>query len=102
MQVLVRDEGPERGVRNVVILSLDLKLALVPQWLLDAILRGVVGVMLALMGVAARKVSQGPDTSVHAKRILTVHPFYREWLIPRVRHLLQPDSWTARQFPLKE
>ena len=99
MQVLVRDEGPERGVRNVVVLSLDLKLALVPQWLLDAILRGVVGVMLALMGVAARKVAAGPDASVHAKRILTVHSFYRDWLIPRVRHLLPPDSWTARQFP---
>ncbi len=69
-----------------MIVNLDLN-AVIPQSLLNLIMKKVAGLILIFMEKEARRIQDDPDNSEHAKRIRTL-PFYTEQLAGKMDRFL--------------
>lgn len=75
-----------------LVANLDLKLTLVPQFIIDFIMKHMCGLLLVKMQAAARKAMDYPATSPHAVRMRDDN-FYKNWLLPKFVSYTGMQGW---------
>ena len=86
-------------VRTVLVGNFNPNLPLIPQTLLDFIMRKMCGVVLYKLQHAAKKACTDPVQNAHAKRMRQHEAFYKGWLIPKFQSYCDHVGWTMPPVP---
>ncbi|KAL3920873.1 MAG: hypothetical protein SGARI_006834, partial [Bacillariaceae sp.] len=81
-QALIHIESPTDATTKLVT-NIDPNLPLIPQSLIDFLMKRLCGVLLSKMQHAAKKVSKDPVTNPHAVKMREERDFYEGWLLPK-------------------
>ena len=81
------------SVRTKLIANVNPNIPLIPQSLLDFVMRKICGVVLAKMQTAAKKAVTNPVKNVHARRMRQEEAFYGKWLLPKFKSYCDTLNW---------
>lgn len=76
-----------------IVANIDPNLSLLPQSLLDFIMKHLAGVMLGKLQGAARKAVKNPQRNEHAQRMRQEEEFYRKWLMAKFQAFCEEKGW---------
>jgi hypothetical protein len=91
-QALINIESPTVATSKLVA-NIDPNLPLIPQSLLDFLMKRLCGVLLCKMQAAAMKISRDPVTNHHAIKMREERDFYQKWLLPKFEGICQLRGW---------
>jgi hypothetical protein len=91
-QALIHIESPTDATSKLVT-NIDPNLPLIPQSLIDFLMKRLCGVLLSKMQSAAKKVSKDPVTNPHAVKMREERDFYEGWLLPKFKGVCQLHGW---------
>lgn len=89
----VQIESPT-SVKSRLVANINPNLALVPQPLLDFVMRRICGVVFHRLQLAAQKAVDDPIRNPHAQRMRQQQEFYRDWLMPKFQAYCDQLGWT--------
>ena len=98
---IVRITSPTSCVTRLVA-NVDPNIDLLPQSLLEFILKHLAGVLLAKLQGAAKKVSKHPITNEHARKMRDEREFYQGWLMAKFQALCKDKGWEMPKVPAFE
>ena len=78
---------------TTLIANINPNIPLIPQSLLDFVMRKLCGVVLFKLQVAAKKAANSPVKNVHARRMRQEEAFYHGWLLPKFMALCRTLYW---------
>jgi len=79
------------SVRNVLILTLDLK-AHLPHVVINFLIKNLAGLFLHLLKSQVKKVAATED-NLHKQAIRANPAFYKDWLLPKIKTLFRERNW---------
>lgn len=85
-------ESPTSAITTLVA-NIDPNLNLLPQVLVDFVMKRVCGTILYKMKIAAKKVSKDPITNLHAIKIREEKEFYSDFLLPKFEGICKIRGW---------
>ncbi|KAL3912378.1 MAG: hypothetical protein SGILL_006908 [Bacillariaceae sp.] len=91
-QALIHIESPADAITKIVT-NIDPNLPLIPQSLIDFLMKRLCGVLLSKMQSAARKVSKDPISNPHAVKMREERDFYQGWLLPKFQGVCKLRGW---------
>jgi hypothetical protein len=91
-QALINIESPTHATTKLVT-NIDPNLPLVPQSLIDFLMKRLCGVLLSKMQGAARKIERDPITNHHAVKMREERDFYQRWLLPKFQDVCKLRGW---------
>jgi hypothetical protein len=91
-QALINIESPTVATSKLVA-NIDPNLPLIPQSLIDFLMKRLCGVLLSKMQSAAIKISRDPVTNHHAVKMREERDFYLGWLLPKFEGVCQLRGW---------
>lgn len=91
-QALIHVESPTLATTKIVT-NIDPNLSLIPQALMDFVMKRLCGVLLNKLQGAARKVSKDPITNPHAIRMREEEDFYKGWLMEKFKGVCKLRGW---------
>jgi hypothetical protein len=91
-QALIHIESPMLATSKLVA-NIDPNLPLIPQSLIDFLMKRLCGVLLAKLQSAAKKVSRDPVTNPHAIKMREERAFYEGWLLPKFQGVCKFRGW---------
>ena len=86
-------------VRTVLVGNFNPNLPLIPQSLLDFIMRKMCGMVFFKLQHAAKKACSDPVRNAHAKRMRQQEAFYKGWLMPKFQSYCDHLGWTMPPVP---
>jgi len=92
LQVLVEPVGPNE-IRSCLVAALDNSETALPNWILDFIIKYLLGVLFYLQAKVAQKIRKQPEKSPHAKMIASKPAFYRDWICVKVDRYRLSKGW---------
>lgn len=81
------------SVRSTLVANVNPNIPLIPQVLLEFIMRKICGVIISKLQGAAKKASKHPIRNVHARRMRQEDAFYRGWLLPKFKAYCNNLNW---------
>lgn len=97
-------ESPTSSV-TTLIANIDPNLRIIPQFLIDFVMKRVCGTILYKMKLAAQKISKNPVTNHHAIKIREEKDFYKTFLLSKFEGVCKIRGWempTIAAFDLSE
>ena len=91
-QAIIHVESPTLA-KTKIIANIDPNLPLIPQSLLDFLMKKLCGVLLTKLQHAAKKVSKDPIYNPHACKMREEEPFYKHWLMPKFQAVCDLRGW---------
>ncbi|KAG7352691.1 hypothetical protein IV203_008739 [Nitzschia inconspicua] len=91
-QALINIESPTDATTKIVT-NIDPNLPLIPQSLLDFLMKRLCGVLLSKMQGAAKKIAKDPLTNHHAVKMREERYFYHDWLLPKFHTVCKLRGW---------
>ena len=91
-QALIHIESPTLATSKLVA-NIDPNLPLIPQSLLDFLMKRLCGVLLSKLQSAARKIGKDPVTNAHAVKQREEKDFYQGWLLPKFLGICKVRGW---------
>jgi hypothetical protein len=91
-QAIIHIESPTQA-RTCMIANLDPNLPLIPQSLLDFLMKKLCGVLLSKLQHAAKKVSKDPINNPHASMMRREEDFYKGWLMEKFKGVAKIRGW---------
>ena len=92
-QSLIHVESPV-SARTRIIANVDPNLPLIPQSLLDFLMKKLCGVLLTKLQSAAKRVSKDPINNAHASKMRQEEEFYKKWLMVKFAAVCKRRHWT--------
>jgi hypothetical protein len=92
-QAIIHVESPMEATTRIVA-NVDPNLPLIPQSLIDFLMKKLCGVLLAKLQNAAKKVSKDPIYNDHAQIMRREEAFYKGWLMEKFRSTCELRGWT--------
>ena len=89
---VVHIESPT-SVKSRLVANINPNLSLLPQPLLDFVMRRICGVVFSRLQLAAQKAVDDPIRNPHAQRMRQEQEFYREWLMPKFQSYCDQLGW---------
>lgn len=80
-------------VETKLVANIDPNLSLIPQSLIDFIMKKLCGVLLSKLQGAAKRAAKDPVHNAHAKRMRQEHAFYQSWLLPKFQAYCGKFNW---------
>ncbi len=96
-QALIHIESPTLATTKLVT-NIDPNLPLIPQGLLDFLMKRLCGVLLNKLQSAAKKVSKDPITNPHAIKMREEEDFYKGWLMEKFKGVCKHRGWEMTPF----
>ena len=90
--VQIHLESPTSATTKLVA-NIDPNLQLMPQALLDFVMKRMCGTILYKMQGAAQKISKDPIYNLHAIKIREDKEFYKKFLLPKLRGICKIRGW---------
>lgn len=87
------------SVRTRVVANINPNLPVIPQSLLEFIMRKLCGVILFKLQHAAKKAASDPVRNAHARRMRQEEAFYKGWLMPKFQSYCDHMGWTMPPIP---
>jgi hypothetical protein len=81
------------SVTTKLITNINPNVSLLPDWILEFVMKHAAGMVLAKLQNAARKAAQNPVTNVHAQRMREESEFYMNWLLPKFKGVCEARGW---------
>jgi hypothetical protein len=81
------------SITTKLIANINPNLSLLPDSLLEFVMKHAAGVALTKLQNAARKAAQYPVTNVHAQRMRDEKEFYIDWLLPKFKGVCEARGW---------
>ena len=97
-------ESPTSSMTRLIA-NIDPNLRIIPQFLIDFVMKRVCGTILYKMKVAAQKISKNPVTNPHAIKIREEKGFYKSFLLSKFEGVCKNRGWempTIAAFELSE
>ena len=91
-QAIIHVESPMTA-RTRIVANIDPNLPLIPQSLIDFVMKKLCGVLLAKLQNAAKKVSKDPIYNEHACIMRREEEFYKGWLMEKFRGICTIRGW---------
>ena len=92
-EAIIHVESPTKA-RTLLIANIDPNLPLLPQSLLEFIMKKLCGVLLAKLQQAAKKVGKDPVLNPHACKMRQEEDFYKMWLMAKFEGICKVRGWT--------
>ncbi|KAL3939825.1 MAG: hypothetical protein SGBAC_005526 [Bacillariaceae sp.] len=92
-QAIIHIESPTEATTRIVA-NVDPNLPLIPQSLIDFLMKKLCGVLLNKLQSAAKKVSKDPIYNNHAQLMRLQEPFYKGWLMTKFQQICEIRNWT--------
>mmetsp|Transcript_34275 Transcript_34275/g.82553 ORF Transcript_34275/g.82553 Transcript_34275/m.82553 type:complete len:990 (-) Transcript_34275:158-3127(-) len=100
-QAMVHIDSPTSATSKIVA-NVDPNLPLIPQSLLDFIMKRLCGVLLSKLQSAAKKISKDPVTNPHAIKMREEEDFYKGWLMEKFKGISKLRGWEDPEFAVFE
>jgi hypothetical protein len=100
-QALIHIESPTSATSKIVA-NVDPNLPLIPQSLLDFLMKRLCGVLMSKLQSAAKKISKDPVTNPHAIKMREEEDFYKGWLMEKFRGVSKLRGWEEPEFAVFE
>ncbi len=97
-------ESPTSSMTRLIA-NIDPNLSIIPQFLIDFVMKRVCGTILYKMKLAAQKISKNPVTNLHAIKIREERDFYKTFLLSKFEGVCKTRGWempTIAAFELSE
>jgi hypothetical protein len=91
-QASIQIESPTLATTKLVA-NIDPNIPLLPQILIDFVMKRMCGVLLNKLQGAAKKVSKDPITNPHAMKMREEEDFYKGWLMEKFRGVCKLRGW---------
>jgi hypothetical protein len=85
-----------------IVANIDPNLPLIPQSLLDFLMKRLCGVLMSKLQGAAKKISKDPVTNPHAIKMREEKDFYKGWLMEKFRGISKIRGWEEPEFAVFE
>ncbi|CAJ1953370.1 unnamed protein product [Cylindrotheca closterium] len=92
-QAIIHIESPTEATTRIVA-NVDPNLPLIPQSLIDFLMKKLCGVLLNKLQSAAKKVAKDPIYNDHAQLMRLQEPFYKGWLMAKFQQICEIRNWT--------
>mmetsp|Transcript_10771 Transcript_10771/g.26036 ORF Transcript_10771/g.26036 Transcript_10771/m.26036 type:complete len:857 (-) Transcript_10771:500-3070(-) len=92
-QAMIHIESPTEATTRIVA-NVDPNLPLIPQSLIDFLMKKLCGVLLNKLQSAAKRVSKDPIYNDHAQLMRLQEPFYKGWLMTKFQQICEIRNWT--------
>jgi hypothetical protein len=92
-QAIIHIESPTEASTRIVA-NVNPNLPLIPQSLIDFLMKKLCGVLLAKLQNAAKKVAKDPIYNDHAHLMRIQESFYKGWLMEKFRQICKLREWT--------
>lgn len=79
-------------VATNIVANMDLKMNIIPDFIIEFIMKHMCGLLLVKMQGAAMKALENPQKSPHATR-MREDSFYRYWLLPKFQSFCRKKGW---------
>lgn len=91
-QAIIHIESPTEATTRIVA-NVDPNLPLIPQSLIDFLMKKLCGVLLAKLQSAAKRVSKDPIYNDHAHLMRLQERFYKGWLMEKFQQICKLREW---------
>ena len=91
-QAIIHVESPTSASTRIIA-NIDPNLPLIPQSLLDFLMKKLCGVMLYKLQKAATKISKDPIRNAHAYKMRQEEDFYLGWLMQKFKNVCRVRGW---------
>jgi len=81
------------SVETKLVANIDPNMPIIPQSMIDFVMKKLCGVLLYKLQAAAKKAATDPIKNAHARRMRQEHAFYNGWLLPKVKAFCEASSW---------
>jgi len=85
-------ESPTSATTTLVA-NIDPNIHLIPQYLIDLVLKRMCSTILCKMKCAAKNISKNPITNLHAIKIREEEDFYKTFLLPKFEGICKIRGW---------
>jgi len=90
-EAVIKVHSPTCATTNLVA-NLDMKMRIIPDFIIDFIMKHMCGLLLIKIQAAAKKALENPQRSPHAIR-MREDSFYRCWLLPKFQSYCDEKGW---------